>query len=224
MTSNTVFIKTYPAPRFNIDEILRYAGCKDTKDEFLPLIEECIKECDSLLSYKVCYGIFPIKTDGNGIRFTFASEKSSLLSRKLAGCDCALVFGATIGIEIDRLIAKYGRISPSKALFFQALGAERIESLCNAFCDDIQTTIQPDGLFLQHRFSPGYGDFPLSFQKEIFRVLDCHRKIGLSLNESLLMSPSKSVTAIAGISRKICKTGTKNCGSCNKTDCLFKKM
>ena len=80
-------------------------------------------------------------------------------------------------------------------MFFQAIGAERIESLCDAFCAEREA----EGLRLRPRFSPGYGDLPLELQRDLFRGLDCSRKIGLTLNESLLMSPSKSVTAIAGI-------------------------
>ena len=57
------------------------------------------------------------------------------------------------------------------------------------------------GLPLSARFSAGYGDVPLELQRDIFALLDCPRRIGLTLNESLLMSPSKSVTAIVGISR-----------------------
>ena len=49
------------------------------------------------------------------------------------------------------------------------------------------------------RFSPGYGDLPLETQRDVFRLLDCERKIGVWLNESLLMTPSKSVTAIFGL-------------------------
>jgi len=94
------------------------------------------------------------------------------------------------------MIAKYGRISPVRALFFQAIGAERIESLCNAFCKDIKKDLN-----ITPRFSPGFGDLPLELQKDIFFALQPHRNIGLTLNESLLMSPSKSVTAIIGIKR-----------------------
>ena len=50
------------------------------------------------------------------------------------------------------------------------------------------------------RFSAGYGDLPLGVQREIFAALDCPKHIGLTLNDSLLMSPTKSVTAIVGIS------------------------
>jgi len=108
-----------------------------------------------------------------------------------------VVFGATVGLELDRLIARYSRISPVKALFYQSIGAERIESLCDAFCDEMEPLYAPGRT--KPRYSPGYGDLPLDVQKAFFAVLDCPRKIGLTLNESMLMSPSKSVTAIIGI-------------------------
>ena len=49
------------------------------------------------------------------------------------------------------------------------------------------------------RFSPGYGDLPLDVQRPLFAALDVPRKIGVSLTDSLLMAPSKSVSAIIGI-------------------------
>jgi cobalamin-dependent methionine synthase I len=52
---------------------------------------------------------------------------------------------------------------------------------------------------LRPRFSPGYGDLPLELQTNLFKVLDCQHFIGLTLNDSMLMSPSKSVTAIVGL-------------------------
>ena len=55
------------------------------------------------------------------------------------------------------------------------------------------------GMSLRPRFSPGYGDLPLTVQKEFMTLLDCAHLIGINLNESLLMSPSKSVTAIIGM-------------------------
>ena len=104
--------------------------------------------------------------------------------------------GATVGIALDRLIAKYSRISPAKALLLQALGAERIEALCDTFCDDIQKAHK---IALKPRFSAGYGDLPLDTQNSIFGLLNLPKNIGLTLNDSMLMSPSKSVTAFIGI-------------------------
>ena len=75
---------------------------------------------------------------------------------------------------------------------------------------------------LRQRFSPGYGDLPLQAQRAIFDALQCHKEIGLYLNESLLMSPTKSVTAIVGIGGgETCTPG--GCAGCGKTDCAMRK-
>jgi 5-methyltetrahydrofolate--homocysteine methyltransferase len=53
--------------------------------------------------------------------------------------------------------------------------------------------------------------------------LDCNRKIGLTLNDSLLMSPSKSVTALIGVAKTACRHASEKCVLCYKTDCVFRK-
>ena len=131
----------------------------------------------------------------------FAEVHSKALAYNLRGCRSIILFAATIGIEIDRLIAKYSRISAVKALFFQAIGAERIESLCDAFCKEMRAEAEMKGLFLRPRFSPGYGDLPIAEQPKFFALLDMTRRIGVSLTPTTIMVPRKSVTAIMGIAR-----------------------
>lgn len=217
----TVFKKSFVPPEFNKKEILRYALCKEADEKLNALVDECIKECEASFTYNVCWCELPIKITDSGVDLTFAETDSKALVKNLSGCSKIILFGATVGIEIDRLIAKYGRISPAKAVIFQAIGAERIEALCDAFNAEITEAYRKESLHTKPRFSPGYGDFPLEAQKDIFRVLDCPRKIGLSLNDSLLMSPSKSVTAIIGISteKSDCKI---SCSLCGKKDCEFR--
>ena len=194
-----IHTKTYEAPLINDREILRYAGTREATDEVISLMNETVEEATGVLIYKVCYSEFAVTRRKDGIDFGFSSVSSSALAKNLEGCEKVIIFSATVGIGIDRLIAKYGVRSPSKALLLQAFGAERIESLCDLFTRDIASQYGENNL--APRFSPGYGDLPLEFQTEIFRVLDCPRRIGLTLNESLLMSPSKSVTAIIGIKK-----------------------
>lgn len=178
----------------NKKEILRYMGCPNTSEELDGLIASCIGECTDAFKYGVCYTEVPVCIDGDSVDFGAVNVTSRSLAKNLSGCDGAVIFGATVGLEIDRLIAKYGRISPSRAVVLQALGAERVEALCDAFCRELEHNYGR----IRPRFSPGYGDLPLSFQQDIFSLLDCPRRIGLTLNGSLLMSPSKSVTAVVG--------------------------
>ena len=203
VTLKTVNIKKYTAPAINNKEILRYAGIISKENADLSnihnLIDECLYELKDKLSYKVCYTKLPITFYDDYIDLTFTKTNSNNLKTNLANCNNIILFAATIGIELDRLINKHSIISPSKALIMQAIGVERIESLCNQFNEEIRITESNNGNQLAPRFSPGYGDLPLDLQKDIFNTLNCQKNIGLTLNQSLLMSPSKSVTAIIGI-------------------------
>ena len=190
----TVYTRFYDAPNINRKEIIRYAGVKKPDDSVCALLDECLSEAEREISYSLCYSEYPIKISKNEIDFGFAKVFSTDLAKNLTGCDSAIVFAATIGHKFDRLLTKFSALSPSKAFLLQAIGAERIEALCNTFNEEISK----ENLTVP-RFSAGYGDLPLEFQRDIFLALDCSRKIGLSLNQSLLMSPSKSVTAIIGI-------------------------
>lgn len=191
----TVYTKAYAAPPFDRGEILRYAGAREATDEIIALMDECISLAKGKESFKVAFAEFPVEICGDGVDLGFTEVRSSSLAKNLSGCKRAVVFAATAGLELDRLVARYSSISPAKALMLQAIGAERIESLCDMLCADLKAEYGD----IRPRFSAGYGDLPLDMQRDIFAVLDCPRKIGLTLNESLLMSPTKSVTAIVGV-------------------------
>ncbi len=194
----TPLSKEYTLPPPNVCEVLRYSGCDKVTPDMEMLANECTAEAEGIFCGKVCYIEFPVKKTEIGLDLGFAQTFSGDLAKNLEGCDTVAVFCATVGHGIDRLIKKYGVISPAKAVVFQGLGAERIESLCDLFCADLQSK----GLEVRPRFSPGYGDLPLEIQKDIFRTLDCPRRIGATLNESLLISPTKSVSAIVGLKKR----------------------
>ncbi len=210
--------RTFSAPPVCEREIWRYAGCRKADGELKRLLDMCLEEAKEQLVYRVCYDTFPVTVIGDRCDFGVFCVTSASLATRLNGVDEAVVFGATVGVELDRLIAKYGRTAPTKALLLQAVGAERVEALCDAFC---AAYTEEHGGGLTARFSAGYGDMPLEAQRDIFAVLDLPRKIGLTLNDSLMMSPSKSVTAIAGRTTAP-KTEQHKCDRCAKTDCAFR--
>lgn len=218
--NGTIRVCTFPSPPVDRREILRYAGVRGDVSELDGLLDECIEESAAQLTYKVCWREFEITERGNTLDLGIFSTDSADLRRNLRGCKGGVVFAATVGIGLDRLIARYGSISPTRALLLQAIGAERIEALCDAFNNEITARAKQNGQHTRPRFSPGYGDLPLEAQREFFSALDCSRKIGLTLNESLLMSPSKSVTAIIGTGDSACQL-PEGCGACNKKDCVF---
>ena len=81
-----------------------------------------------------------------------------------------------------------------------AIGAQQVEGACDRLCGRLAEQF-PDRQ-LTDRYSPGYGDLPLAVQREVMEALDCGRTVGITLSDSLLMTPSKSVTAIIGMKEK----------------------
>lgn len=191
-----VLSKVYEGFPFCEKEILRYAGCKNNDPTVSAILTECITEIQGKLSYKVCYRELDFKTDGKLCDFGLFDIESEKLALNLKNCSKVILFAATLGIGLDRLIAKYSRVSPLKALIFQSIGAQQIEALCDCFSADIEKEYNSP---LCPRFSPGYGDLPLDAQKMVFRFLEPERRIGLTLNSSSVMSPTKSVTGFVGI-------------------------
>ncbi|MBE7021447.1 MAG: Vitamin B12 dependent methionine synthase activation subunit [Ruminococcaceae bacterium] len=211
---NEIFIKTFELCEPDKKEILRYMGAKEQSREVLSVINEALLLTRGRLSPRVCYMILPYLENGDFSCFKLSSKK---LEENLKGCRQVILFAATVGSELDRLTVKYGKISPLTALALQAIGAERIEALCDAFVYEMKKQYN-----LRPRFSPGYGDLALESQQTLFDILRPQTKIGLTLNSSLVMSPSKSVTAIIGISDEPC-SDKKNCGHCNKKDCEYRR-
>lgn len=229
MSENVIFVKKYDeadkALVVNEREVLRYAGylgLPETMDETLRAVfAQVVEELKGAFSYQVCYRRMEVTWE-DGMPLFPLQTQSKDLARCLNGSSEVILFAATVGLEIDRHIAKHQRFSPTKALLMQAYGAERVETLCNAFCGEIKRQAEAEGLQCTARFSPGYGDLPLEAQRDVFRLLDCNRKIGISLNESLLMTPSKSVTALFGMGAGVCPKQEHKCERCEKMDCDFR--
>lgn len=192
--STVQFFSISPEEGYCEKEVLRYSGCKGGDSELCQLIKDCYTELKDKLTYRLCYRKLKLKITDDICDFDLFSVRSQNLAKALEGCGNAIIFAATIGVDTDRLIAKYNRISPAKALMLQALGAERVEALCDEFCRNLGEDHK-----VRPRFSPGYGDLSLEVQRDVFAVLKCEKHIGLTLNDSLLMSPSKSVTAFVGV-------------------------
>ena len=191
-------IKSFDRPDYNRREILRYAQCNGCDDQAMKnIMEDCIEECEryASFSYRVSYCELPIlslDTQTGDIDMEHLRVTSRSLAKNLEGCTEAVVFAATIGPGIDRLIKKYSKLDPVRALFMQAIGAERVETTCNLFCSTYPQELRP-------RFSPGFGDLELTVQPEILAVTNARKNLAITLDSGCLMSPSKSVTAFAGI-------------------------
>ncbi len=145
---------------------------------------------------KADYCVLDLMLAGDICDFGVFQVRSRDLAAHLAGCKRAILFAATIGARFDRELQKQARLSPHRAYELQQEGTREIERFCDALCDGFA---KEQKRALRTRFSPGYGDLSLTVQREVFRVLEPAKHIGLCLSDSCVMSPSKSVTAFVGV-------------------------
>lgn len=177
---------------------LRFMGCKELSEGMEELYEKSLSEYKKAALFKAVYRKSSVTFFGEkGIRFDFGEIESKDLRKNLEGCSSAFVFAATSGSGVDRLILKMTTLSSAKGLITDCIASAGIE----AFCDKINEEMNV-GRLLKPRYSPGYGDVSLCCQGEILSYLDAYKKIGLTLTETNLMTPIKSVTAIVGITEE----------------------
>ena len=172
-------------------ELLRYASGGDDTSAL-----ELVSDVNQHPTSAVCYAVLDAKITDDICKIGELELRSVKLAKCLSGCERAVVFCATVGFEYDRLIAAATRLSPATALMISALGSERAEALCDSFCTELEEELS---VRLTPRFSPGYGDLSLDVQRDIFALLEPTKRIGVTLSDQMIMTPTKSVTAIVGI-------------------------
>jgi len=206
-------------------EAVRYLGYgRHAIDErTLELIQDSFRELDQVADARFVYRIFEI-VEQNENELTIGNLKiqSKNLAKNLKGCKQVIIFGATLGTGVDLLMKRYSVSDMTKAVVLQACAAAVLEE----YCDTIQKEIAKEldaGLYLRPRFSPGYGDFSILHQKELLQMLEAPKKIGLTLTEGYMLTPTKSVTALLGISKDAKECDIKGCEACTKEDCIYRR-
>lgn len=208
---------------FNINprELYIYAGYrgKATPDEAVQaLIDECLSEVKESAEIRAVLKWCPIqrkkRSDGteDDKKFSIGDFyiESEALGRNLRGCKDAILVGATLSPSIDLLLHRYSKLQITKSVLMQATAAAYIEGYLDEIQRVVKSRLDPEGLSLRPRFSPGFADFTTDYQKPFLEAIDAGRNLGITLaNNSNMMVPSKSVTAIMGI----CEKGTEAVGA-----------
>lgn len=185
----------------NLSEPLRYLGVRGEPDP--ALLAELSTVADKLtrsVTPRWLWRVFPLISrekgltlEGSGLALT-----GTLAERMLADCSQAVLLACTLGAGFEALLRAEQARNMARAAILDACGSAWVESGCDEAQKEIAARFP--GLYLTDRFSPGYGDLPLSLQRDICTVLDASRRLGVQVTDSLLMNPSKSVTAVIGLS------------------------
>ena len=189
-------------PRFttlNMNEILKYLGFRgqELTEEIAAQIKRCTDEVLAAATPRLTYRPAPLE-DGAVLGVTFAGND---IPRMLEPCEEVVLFGATLGPGVERLMMRYEVTNAADSVIMDACASTAIENICNNFESDMRRAVEAEGRYLTDRFSPGYGDLPIAEQPKFFALLDMTRRIGVSLTPTTIMVPRKSVTAIMGIAR-----------------------
>lgn len=212
--------------RVDIAEAYRYLGCRGEPDAEMraelaraaALVSEAArprhveKYCDV--------------RRGGGLSLTGTSF--TLSGRAVAGllrrCESCFIFCATLGSGVDALIRRWELRDMAFAMALDACASSAAESLCENIEAKLREETAARGRFLTDRFSPGYEDLPLELQKPFCADLDTARKIGVTVTDSGLLLPRKSVTALIGISAEEQRHREAGCGRCAAYEnCKFRK-
>lgn len=209
------------AAEINIDpkQVAVYLGyySANADEESKKLINECIAEFKRCADFRACFEKVAVSVSGNAVDLGFMRAESRSLAKNLDGCRSAYIFAATAGAGSQRFLDRCSLLSPLRGIVADCVGSAAIE----AFCDKINFSFEnPD--FLRPRFSPGYGDLPLEYQNRIVEFLGTKKNIGMSLTDSLMMVPLKSVTAIIGIGDEKNKCKGPGCMICCGKNCPYR--
>ena len=209
-----------------VREAVRYLGFgKNEADErTLELIQQSFKDLEQEAGPKSICQIFDLNhTDDGRLVIGQMEIRSKSLSRNLKGCRQVVLFGATLGAGVDRLMRRISLTDMARAVILQSCAAAMLEEYCDECQKKIAAELEEEHLYLRPRFSPGYGDFPLECQRQIAPALELNKRIGVTLTDSLLMAPSKSVTAVIGVSRLPRNCTVQGCEACAKRDCAYRR-
>lgn len=219
--------------RKEVERYLGYKGINQIDEEVSKRIDECIADMQQQVNPKYTYKTFPIEwkfsfklvpdADGNGshkeknVTCEFAGIKvnSGNLLKNLDGCAEIVLMAVTLGPAPDMLVRKAEVRDMLKAYTYQAVGAAMAEAWCDEINDKIVNEAKERGLFARPRFSPGYGDFPLEVQKDFERILEMPKTVGITLSDSLLMTPTKSITAVVGLTEIDSNCEKSGCEQCS---------
>lgn len=207
-------------------ETIRYLGYgKNSVDETtLSLIQESLEELEKISDPKCIYRIFELSLPKeNELQICNLHIKSKNLYKNLYGCEQVILFGTTLGSIVDRKLHAYELTDIAKAVVMQACAAAMLEEYCDEMQEKIAQQLAEESMYLRPRFSPGYGDFSILHQREILDMLDAPKRIGLTMTDAYMLAPTKSVTAVIGVSNTKEPCHRRGCEECTKADCLYRR-
>lgn len=215
--------------KIDIDEAKRFMGYGGiTADKIDARQDILISELAALMEKTIkpaaVWRVFGLEFTESGVKLTGTELvfEGKDIRKHLDGCDRCVLLCATASAKADELIRRKQAEDMEQGFITDCLGSAAVEAVCNSLERELKERLHDT--YMTWRFSPGYGDLPLSVQPQLLAVLDAPKRAGVTCLDSLLMVPSKSVTAVIGLSDKPIEKGRQGCAVCNMSrTCRFRK-
>ncbi len=206
-------------------EACRYMGIRgEVTAQISEILDRAEEQVRTTLSPKYTYREASLYYYGDELfaEGMSAPLKGNDIKEHLKGCTKVIILAATLSSEADKLIRQAEVRDMTEALAVDALCSSAIEQVCDRAEEEIFAGAS--GAYRTTRYSPGYGDFPLDMQRDILSFLDAMRRIGLTSTPDSILVPSKSVTAIIGVSDTPVEDKAIKCEKCNMSRyCDYRK-
>lgn len=218
--------------QLNISEAIRYLGYGSNLPDgrVMQLINECSDEIMKTARPQMVYKVFDIEVPCeaqpadryvalNGTNLVLTGNS---ITEHLSGCEKAVLFAATVSAEIDRLIRITQLEDMAKAVIMDSLASVAVEQVCDK--TELIIKAQFPEYYQTFRFGVGYGDLPITLQKDFVNVLNAPKVIGLNVSASYMLTPTKSVTAVIGLSKQPIAAKKRGCQTCSMYEkCNFRQ-
>ena len=194
-------------------------------DTFINFINELTPQvlnlCEIRIGYKVIkLAINNIKKKGLKINDVYLNT-DKIVARNLNKSEMILVFVSTLGYGIEKWIDQITAAGDRmKSYFVNTIASNVVENATELFHDYVVHKMKLDGYFVTNRYSPGYCNWNVAEQKILFSLLPPNF-CGVSLNNSAMMQPVKSISGIIGIGKKV-KYSDYMCNVCTSNDCTYR--
>lgn len=145
------------------------------------------------------------------------------ISGYMAGASEIALFICTAGAAFTDLSHAYQQNGDFlEAFVVESIGSATVENAMDKVQHCLEEEVSREEKKITNRYSPGYCEWPLSGQRDLFAYIGDH-PTGITLNESCLMQPIKSVSGIIGIGDAV-KKRPYGCEICNSATCVYRRI
>ena len=206
------------------EEALRYLGAAEAPEPLRRQAEAVWDKLTADLRPNFVFRVFDLEFIPEGVRFSGTNVllTGTIAAGMLKNCRRGALLACTLGSRFDLALLAMQARDMAQAALYDACGSAYVEEGCGMAEEALSARLP--GLYLTDRFSPGYGDLPLDVQGDLCAALDARRRLGLTVTESALLNPVKSVTAVIGVAETPQPARIRGCGYCRmrETCCLRK--